>query len=287
LYSYNNNPDNRAWTVDRYWYVGATTPAPATVVFTYDDTELPDSVTTPLDMRAQYWNAAGTTWELPQLGNTGNAGYPTYSVKVDTFQTYNTNWTLSSVLSPLYNVPLPVELLRFDARPYGEDVLVDWITATETNNDHFDVERSSDGILFDIIGTVAGVGTSSMEQAYEWLDKSPLPGVSYYRLRQTDYDGKFTHSETVAIDLTRTKGRGVLIAPNPAHDQATIFVDADITGPAKLRVIDPRGAIVIEAEIEPSKRNRIPIDLSGLSSGIYTVCLDGIYANDRLRLVKD
>ncbi|MFM7216742.1 MAG: T9SS type A sorting domain-containing protein [Bacteroidota bacterium] len=287
LYSSNNTPDNRLWTVDRYWYVGVTTPAPSTVVFTYDQTELPDSVTTPSDMRAQYWNAPQSTWELPQLGNTGTAGYPTYSVKVDTFQNYNTNWTLSAIQSPLYNVPLPVELLRFSAKPYGDDVLVDWVTATETNNDHFDIERSDDGIHFNDIGTVAGAGTSSMEHRYEWIDQQPLTGISYYRLRQTDYDGKFSHSEIVAVDRTRTKGKSLLVAPNPARSETTVFIDADIPGTLTLRVTDSRGALVYQSTVLPASQNRIPIDLSGLSNGIYTVSIDGNYVNDRLRLVKE
>ncbi|MFM9027232.1 MAG: T9SS type A sorting domain-containing protein [Bacteroidota bacterium] len=286
LYSYNNNPDNRAWTVDRYWYLGQTNTAAATVVFSYQPYELPDSVNTPLDMRAQYWNAAGSTWELPQLGNTGNAGYPTYSVKVDTLINYNTNWTLSSLLSPLYSVPLPIDLLTFDASPYGEDVFVNWNTATELNNERFDVERSANGTDFLSIGVVPGAGTTSTEHAYHWVDKDPLPGMSYYRLRQTDFDGKSSHSEIVAVDRMKSRANSFILAPNPANDETVLFSNLKNAGTVIIRIIDLRGGVVFESTFEPTIQDRFPVDLTRFSSGIYTLSLDGIYANERFRLVK-
>src|SRR5690606_29273558 len=79
---------------------------------------------------------------------------------------------------------LPIELLRFDAIPGESDVKLEWETATELNNSHFEVERSADGRNFQQIGTVGGHGTTSQVIAYEFTDNSPLSGKSFYRLKQ-------------------------------------------------------------------------------------------------------
>ena len=287
LYSYNNTPDNRSWTVDRFWYLGVTTVAPATVVFTYDDTELPDSVTDPLEMRAQYWNSGGATWELPQQGNTGTAGYSTFSVKVDTLTNYNTNWTLSSLRSPLYATPLPIELLRFDARPAGDRVSVSWITATEINNDFFTVERSRDGQLFEVLGTVKGAGNTTEEQYYQLLDDSPFSGISYYRLRQTDFDGKYSYSEIVAVDINRKSSTLFTLYPNPSADWTTISLSEELHEVLSVTIVDMNGRTVFSTLFNPQQNPSLPLDLNRFSKGVYSLVITGISVNERFRLVKD
>jgi len=97
---------------------------------------------------------------------------------------------------------LPIELLSFSAFPYSsKEVQVNWITSTETNNDYFSVERSTDGINFSPIGTVKGAGNSSTQKKYSWIDADPVVGKSYYRLKQTDFDGKFEIFNPVAVDF--------------------------------------------------------------------------------------
>jgi hypothetical protein len=95
--------------------------------------------------------------------------------------------------------PLPIELLEFSARPNGNQVDVSWSTASEINNERFEVERSSNAQSFTKIATLAGAGNSNTILNYISRDQQPLNGVSYYRLKQIDYNGSFEYSEIVPV----------------------------------------------------------------------------------------
>ncbi|MBI2272104.1 MAG: T9SS type A sorting domain-containing protein [Bacteroidetes bacterium] len=109
---------------------------------------------------------------------------------------------------------LPIELLNFTAQYKEGAVHLNWVTATETNNSYFTVERSSDGIRFEIITNVTGAGNSLSKLSYSSIDAKPLKEISYYRLKQTDYDGKFTYSKMVAVE--NKDDSFLLIYPNPS-----------------------------------------------------------------------
>ena len=84
--------------------------------------------------------------------------------------------------------PLPIELISFEATPNGDDVDVSWATASEINNDYFEVLRSSNGNEFESIVTIDGAGNSNEILNYEFEDDNPYPGVSYYKLKQIDFE---------------------------------------------------------------------------------------------------
>lgn len=115
-------------------------------------------------------------------------------------------------------VLLPVEWLSFDAKLSEDQRLVncDWSTASETNNDFFTVERTSDLLNWESIGTVQGAGTTLEQSDYRFIDRSPLPGISYYRIRQTDYNGASELSEVRAVNR-RAMGEGFSVYPNPGN----------------------------------------------------------------------
>lgn len=96
--------------------------------------------------------------------------------------------------------PLPIELLSFTATPNGNSNLLKWSTATETNNDYFAIEKTGDGISWTEIGRVVGAGNSTHILNYQFSDNNLIAGVSYYRLKQVDYNGQYTYSNIVAID---------------------------------------------------------------------------------------
>jgi len=97
---------------------------------------------------------------------------------------------------------LPIELVRFTARALDDNTIhLDWQTATETNNDYFSVERSKDGDLFETIATVEAAGNSSVPIEYSVIDAQPHNGISYYRLRQTDMDSKYSFSDIVTVEI--------------------------------------------------------------------------------------
>jgi hypothetical protein len=113
-------------------------------------------------------------------------------------------------------VLLPVEWLSFQALLSGDEQDVDcvWRTATELNNDYFSVERSADAKHWEVIGTVQGAGTSSQESSYVFKDQNPLPDVSYYRVRQTDFNGEKDWSTISAVKRNEPL---FLVYPNPGN----------------------------------------------------------------------
>ena len=114
--------------------------------------------------------------------------------------------------------PLPIELLEFEAVKDGNRVRLNWVTATEINNDYFTIERSSNGIDFEPIILHEGAGNSQQVIEYERFDDRPMIGRNYYRIKQTDFDGQ---SETFETRLVVFEGeaRGVSVYPNPASDE--------------------------------------------------------------------
>lgn len=161
-------------------------------------------------LKVAHWN--GTQWI-----DEGNGGYNVTGANEGNVISANSisNFSPFTLGSPSSNNPLPIELLSFSAKlNFHQQVDLQWITATETNNDYFTVERSADGFAFEGIITTKGAGNSTSAITYDKIDYSPLSGLSYYRLKQTDFDGKFSYSQIVPIEYTETV-RDFTLYPNP------------------------------------------------------------------------
>jgi hypothetical protein len=117
-------------------------------------------------------------------------------------------WTLASING---ENPLPISLVEFTAKPEGEHVRLDWITASEQDNAWFTVERSSDAFLFSPVLEVPGAGNSAQLLHYTDLDLRPLSGLSYYRLKQSDTDGTSTYSPVVSVFRGGTSDRPLVV----------------------------------------------------------------------------
>jgi hypothetical protein len=151
------------------------------------------AVSSVTDLRVAHWD--GTTWQ--NEGNTATTGTTAAGTITSNAVTWFSPFTISSVTSG----PLPIELIHFSANYNGVDVDLRWETATEINNDFFTVERSPDASDFTEIVNVKGAGNSNEILNYKTKDKSPLSGLSYYRLKQTDFDGKTSYSNIVPINV--------------------------------------------------------------------------------------
>lgn len=112
---------------------------------------------------------------------------------------------------------LPIELLSFSALKNGKSVLLQWVTGSEINNDYFTVEKSVDGVRWEIVGSVDGAGNSSSTKSYSLSDNSQISGKVYYRLKQTDYDEKYVYSDIRQIERRANddENKGFVIFPNP------------------------------------------------------------------------
>jgi len=251
------SPDNRDATVDRFWQVDVTGTPLAALTFGYAAAELPVSpFNDPLALRAQRWDAATQSWQ-DQLEGSGTS----YNATANTVSSFGP-FTLSVIASPL-----PVELLYFDAKPEGEDVRLEWATATELDNALFTVYRSADGRDFSPLFSVPGAGTSLQVLEYMAYDRAPLVGLNYYRLRQTDLDGTWTESDVVVVHFDALDGTPVLY-PNPATDLVHL-VGLPTTG-AELRVLDITGR-VISTSLVPADQDRVSLPVAPLPAGTYRV----------------
>jgi hypothetical protein len=120
-------------------------------------------------------------------------------------------------------VLLPVEWLDFQAKLVNDDrhTACTWQTATELHNDFFTVERSVDGLNWESLGTVQGAGTTHDPQTYEWLDRHPYGGISYYRIAQTDFNGAVDYS--VIRSVERKQKTPFAVYPNPGNQRFTLM----------------------------------------------------------------
>jgi len=178
---------------------------------------------------------------------------------------------------------LPVTWLSFEARADDSgSVALDWATTTETQNDHFAVERSADGARYQAIGHVNGAGTSTVINHYAYTDENPLPGVNYYRLRQVDFDGSYTFSRTVAV-TTRTTTTALAVFPNPATDYITVQLAHNTAELLEWRLIDAGGRTLRSGTTEAARFDLPVYDLPAGLYGLQVVTAQGTAMQPFLR----
>lgn len=229
-------------------------------------------------------NPAGGTIKLSSsaLTATISSSVPSFSFQTAAFTFTATQTTLTLNITPNFsgttcgliidNVAitlysgLPIELLYFKATLNKKEVLLDWKTTTQTNNDFFSIERSTDALTWQTIQQIKGAGTSVEPMHYTSTDHEPLKGESYYRLKQTDYDKAFSYSSIVSVSQPDDV---VMIYPNPVNDKLYIVTEGDISLVASFLTIDGR-AIDVIINKEDSK---LWMDVSSLDKGIYTLKL--------------
>ncbi|WP_176133035.1 T9SS type A sorting domain-containing protein [Hymenobacter sp. CRA2] len=161
-------------------------------------------------------------------------------------------------------VPLPVELVSFDAKLRNGKVALTWVTAQEKNNRGFELQRSQNGRDFTSFGFVAGHGTSSVRHEYSAEDAQPLAGTSYYRLKQIDNDGSVSYSQLVAVKNGRTAE--VTVFPNPMDDVLNVRL-ASPGADAEVVVSDMMGRVVLRGKLSADGT----FNTSSLRSGNYIV----------------
>ncbi|MCB9234410.1 MAG: T9SS type A sorting domain-containing protein [Bacteroidia bacterium] len=180
----------------------------------------------------------------------------------------------------------PVELVQFEAVAAKSEVKLTWVTASELNNDYFTVERSLDGIDFQPVIQVDGAGTSLSVRSYETVDHAPFNGISYYRLRQTDFDGKFTFSSLVEVNLGETSRIVLQAWPNPSAGKFNLEISGLNDDTAELLVLNPGGQVVFQENLTTlQSQSQIALDLSGNPAGIYFLRIRKGNTHSSLRLV--
>ncbi len=184
--------------------------------------------------------------------------------------------------------PLPVMWLAVDAMGMPDGTVeVLWATASEQDNDHFTVERSSDARDFEDIGNLPGAGSSVSERHYTFTDQTPLPGTSYYRIRQTDRFGGWTRSDIDAVDMGHSLDHATL-APNPVGDVATLLIPAGDGTSLLLQLFDGCGRLV-ESGLFPTELGQaaVRMPVGNVEPGIYLLRVSGMGAEKSIRVLKE
>ncbi len=170
--------------------------------------------------------------------------------------------------------PLPITLVSFKASVVKDIVQLDWSTSAEVNNDLFTVERSSNGEGFSDIGQVKGSGTSTVGHSYKLTDYAPIPGKSYYRLKQTDFDGKFAYSKIIFVTYEGLTSPRVVVYPNPSDGlNINISLSKESLGKTvSVKVHDINGKELLQSSTESLNSIQLKIALpQSFPSGIYII----------------
>ena len=180
--------------------------------------------------------------------------------------TFANSWRIGT--RDFWQSPLPIELVSFGATCEDDGVLLAWSTATELNNDHFTIERSSDVEHWEEVGIVPGAGNSSSLLHYSLVDEAPLPGIAYYRLKQTDMDGTFAHSDMVPAQCAKGNTINALLYPNPTLEDITLEIPGG-KDPLSYTVYNAMGAQVGSGAVT----GRAVLHAAELANGIYVIRL--------------
>jgi hypothetical protein len=240
-----------------YWELTSTNSFPATKLHWKDGER--SQITDLDDLRVAHWN--GICWESKggtlgltstlQVGDiTSTEVYNSYSpITFGTFKDTN---------------PLPVELLRFDVSCQAENRVVSWSTATEINNDYFNIERSFNGISYEIIGQESGAGTTNIVSNYSFVDDSNHSGDIYYRITQVDFDGT---AKTYDAQIVNCDGSSqiIVVKPNPFQDMVEVLAHFD--NQVRIDIYNAQAKLVYSEldNIENSKQ----LHLQDLKPGVY------------------
>ncbi|GAB2870913.1 T9SS type A sorting domain-containing protein [Hymenobacter ruber] len=280
--SFGQNPANASQKgIDRIWTVVPDQQPIAPVDLTL--AWLPDDDNGLAFGQAQVWRMPDNSAAWQAVGSPTSGAARTLTVSTVGLS----RWTVSNLANPL-----PVELISFSAERQGDDALLRWTTASEKNNDHFDVESSPDGRTFRRIGTVAGQGSSTQRHDYSLPDPNLAryaADVVYYRLRQVDRDGTFSYSPVRTVQVPTTGGFAVQAYPQPFGTELNLLLRTNEAGPVTIVVLDGVGRTVLRrvAALVPGS-NTLPLpEAAALASGMY-VCHINHYAFHRtIKIIRE
>lgn len=180
----------------------------------------------------------------------------------------STTTSFTSTLNGItLNIPLPVELTSFDANVSDANVFLNWNTASESDNDYFEIQRSSNGIDFAKIGEIKGVGQSNLPSDYRFVDAQPEDGINYYRLKQVDFNGKTELSKIVFIDFKKEKK--VNLFPTISTNEINITLP-EISDDVTYKILNFTGQIIQEGSFDDNSTT-YKINVQNFSNGNYLI----------------
>lgn len=220
--------------------------------------------------QSQYWSFVGSH------SNRSTEKPGAASVTMTHTLSANEDWVMVGGTMLDYEIMLGIELISFNAQITERVVYVDWETATEINNDYYTVQRSINAIDFEDIGIVNGAGNSNTTKYYSYYDLTPHNGLSYYRLKQTDFDKSVTFSDIVAVNVKKIDI--IKFYPNPSDKNLTALITSPEDMPVSFVVSSSDGKIIKDVQSEIKKGlNTVYFDVSNFSDGNYFFSIQDKY----------
>jgi len=210
----------------------------------------------------------GSIWETIGVGSAAAVGGGAYEASVANVSDF------SPFAVEDGDSPLPVELVSFDAKNINNEVEVEWVTASEINNDYFILERSVDSKSFEELAVIAGNGTTNETITYNFTDARPYGGISYYRITQVDYDGTSKTYAPVKVNVSLIGEVVSYVHPVPSNGD---FINIQLSGfdkslGAQIKIVNVKGETVYAEDIFLDENNGFnqKIEFSKkLPTGIY------------------
>jgi uncharacterized delta-60 repeat protein len=192
-----------------------------------------------------------------------------YGMTLGVNRIYMAGWANNTLAVDAYlndGLPLvlPVTLTSFTASRAGEVNLLNWLTSSEQQLSHFELERSADGRRYERIGIVRATGNSSSPLRYNFTDGQPLNGINFYRLKMIDTDSRFSYSRVVVLHTSKTP---IIIFPNPASSM--LHVQLNGNGMIEYRILSMSGAAVKKGTASLNGATSVTLDISDLPAGKY------------------
>lgn len=255
-------------TVGRTWLVSESTPggSNATLYLQWNTAEELSGFNRAACYMSHYSNTTNTWTPGATVAASGSNPYTISLTGITSFSPFGVGSGIS---------PLPLDLISFNGKMNGEDAMINWTTAHETDMRDYVLERSVDGADFNAISTVKPLATADPEKQYQYRDANVttlnVPQV-YYRLKMEDNSGAYKYSAVVALNIDRTNQPVVSIVPNPVSGNVlTLYTSGNIKGNATVKIIDLTGRVQLAASIteQDFQNSKLSFDVANLIPGFY------------------
>ncbi len=236
------------------------------------------------DLVVAHWNSTNSEWE--SYGQDNTTGSTTSgSITVNSVSNFSP-FTFGSTSGN--DNPLPVELLHFHAETDQDHVDINWVTASETNNSHFIVQKRV-GEKWEKIGKIEGNGTTIAEHTYHFEDLEFKPGIThYYRIKQVDFDGSYEYSEVRSVRAEEDQFNSVALYPNPVSDALNLKIRAKASQTMQVRILNLYGKVVYQDEIRVRQgENQQELPLKQLDPAQYFIEIRGSEKVQQKRFIKE
>jgi hypothetical protein len=183
---------------------------------------------------------------------------------------------------------LPVEMLSFSSNCVEDGVLVTWITASEINTSHFNLQKSRNGFDWNIISTIGAAGNSTQSITYNFTDTNVINGPTYYKLNQFDFNGTYEVFGPISINCLESTSGYFSIFPNPSSNSFSIILDYDVlVGDGVIVITDDMGRYIYSKNVEVMPGiNFYDLDRLNITPGIYYISVkNGNYTSGVLKHV--